>query len=83
MASWDQPSPTSMTLADVAPVSYIQEEADFSLYYYVPVLSAAIIFVVLFGFATAVHVVQTIYHREWWAIILPIGTALEVVGYAM
>lgn len=61
----------------------MESKADYPLYYYYPSLAAAILFVVFFAIVSVAHLGQTIFYRNWWTIIIPIGTALELVGYSM
>lgn len=61
----------------------MESKADYPLYYYYPSLAAAILFVVFFAIVSVAHLGQTIFYRNWWTIIIPIGTVLELVGYAM
>lgn len=63
------------------PVILTAEEADTNLYGYVPMLAPCILFIVLFGIVTVVHLGQVCYHRQWWLIILPLGTLAELGGY--
>lgn len=61
----------------------MKDKASYPLYYYYPSLPAAILFVVFFAIVSVAHLAQTIHYRMWWTIILPLGTVLELVGYAM
>ncbi|KAJ7743906.1 RTA1-domain-containing protein [Mycena maculata] len=54
-----------------------------SQYGYIPHEYAAIIFVVLFGFSTALHVGQAIYYRMWWLFLTAVLCGLgELVGWS-
>lgn len=55
--------------------------AKHSLYHYIPVLSAAIIFLSLFMVSSVAYIAQVIMYRQWWLVILPIGTLAEAGGY--
>ena len=59
----------------------MQDVADSSLYNYIPVLSAAIIFLSLFMVSSVAFIAQVIIYRQWWLAVLPIGTLAEVGGY--
>ncbi|KAI9817373.1 MAG: hypothetical protein M1832_004680 [Thelocarpon impressellum] len=51
-------------------------------YGYPPSLAAGITFCALFGVTTAVHVVQTVWKREWWTVLFSLGALTEVIGWA-
>lgn len=57
------------------------ETTTFRRYYYEPSLPAAIIFVVLFGISTLLHVFQMFQRRTWFMIPFIIGAVMETVGY--
>lgn len=59
----------------------MQDVAGSSLYNYIPVLSAAIIFLSLFMVSSVAYIAQVIMYRQWWLVILPIGTLAEAGGY--
>lgn len=63
------------------PKIWLEKEADFNLYGYVPMIAPCIVMIVLFGILTVAHSIQTILYRQWWTVILPIGTLAEVGGY--
>ncbi|KAK5740508.1 hypothetical protein LTR17_004545 [Elasticomyces elasticus] len=53
----------------------------FEYYHYAPSMAAAILFIVLFGIATSVHMAQMIRSRTWFMIPFVIGGVLETIGY--
>jgi hypothetical protein len=56
---------------------------DLSPYHYIPTEYVAIIFVVLFGLSTSIHLFQTVRYRMWW--LLPtvcLCGFLEVLGWS-
>ncbi|KAK5124919.1 hypothetical protein LTR85_001109 [Meristemomyces frigidus] len=55
--------------------------SDFVYYHYRPSMAAAIIFIVLFGLATSLHVAQMLRTRTWFMIPFVIGGIFETVGY--
>lgn len=63
------------TRSDVAP------KEPFVFYHYEVSTVAAIVFVVLFGLATMIHVFQLIKTRTWFMLPFAIGTGFEVAGY--
>ncbi|KAJ5385386.1 hypothetical protein N7517_003297 [Penicillium concentricum] len=56
-------------------------DSTYTLYNYDPSAVAAIIFVVLFGLTTLVHIFQMIRSRSWFFIPFIIGGLFEAVGY--
>ncbi|OQE46065.1 hypothetical protein PENCOP_c001G08989 [Penicillium coprophilum] len=56
-------------------------DSTYTLYNYDPSEVAAIIFVVLFGLTTLVHIFQMIRTRSWFFIPFTIGGCFEAVGY--
>ncbi|CDM34906.1 hypothetical protein DTO013E5_3193 [Penicillium roqueforti] len=56
-------------------------ESTYTLYNYNPSGVAAIIFVVLFGLTTLVHIFQMIRSRSWFFIPFIIGGIFEAIGY--
>ena len=56
--------------------------SNFQYYYYEPSMPAAIIFVVLFGLATLLHMFQMLKSRTWFLIPFVIGCIFEAMGYA-
>ena len=67
----------------VQPEILLTDRAEFPLYGYVPNLAAAIVFIVLFAVTSAAHFAQVLIHRQWWMIIMVIGTLAEMCGYIM
>lgn len=61
----------------------MEDRAPYSLYGYTPALSAAIIFTALFFASSLGHIAQVIMYRQWWLVILPIGTLAETAGHVM
>ncbi|WFD26825.1 hypothetical protein MNAN1_001814 [Malassezia nana] len=59
----------------------MQEDAGFNLYGYVPNLAPNIVMLVLFSLSSIVHLAQVVYYRQWWLLVLPVGTLAEVGGY--
>lgn len=57
-------------------------DAPIIIYGYVPSLILAIIASITFGLSTLTHFFQIIRYRTWWFLVIPVGTAMEVVGYA-
>ncbi|KAJ5471327.1 hypothetical protein N7530_008684 [Penicillium desertorum] len=56
-------------------------DSTYIFYHYNPSAAAAIIFVVLFGLTTLVHIFQMIRSRSWFFIPFIIGGIFEAVGY--
>ncbi|ROW08233.1 hypothetical protein VMCG_03308 [Cytospora schulzeri] len=56
-------------------------KGDYYLWNYVPSLPGAIVFIVLFAIATAVHGWRMFRHRVWFHIPLVLGCLIETVGY--
>ncbi|KAJ5175340.1 uncharacterized protein N7482_001217, partial [Penicillium canariense] len=54
---------------------------EFTFYYYAPSTAAAVIFTVLFGLSSLVHLYQLVRTRTWFMIPFFIGVNLETVGY--
>ncbi|KAI0550605.1 RTA-like protein [Xylaria curta] len=52
-----------------------------SLYSYTPSAAAAIIFLILFGVVTVLHIYYVIQRRTWYFLVLVVGGILEAVGY--
>ena len=42
-------------------------------YHYVPSLAAGIVFLVLFFLSMSLHIVQSIWKRTWWTLVLAVG----------
>ena len=61
--------------------SAADEVSHFKKYYYHPVLSAAILFTILFGLATTSHVYQMIRTRTWFMVPFVIGSACIIPSY--
>lgn len=59
----------------------LDEYSTTSLFGYKPDLGANVLFLVLFALISVVHIVQVFIYREWWVVILPIGTLAEMAGY--
>jgi len=57
------------------------QDAGFNLYGYVPNMAANIIMLVVFALSTVVHTWQVVRYRQWWLLLLPVGTMAEVGGY--
>ncbi|CCU97826.1 unnamed protein product [Malassezia sympodialis ATCC 42132] len=57
------------------------QDAGFNLYGYVPNMAANIIMLVVFALSTIVHFLQVVRYRQWWLLLLPVGTLAEVGGY--
>lgn len=55
--------------------------SDFRFYYYEPSMPAAIIFIVLFGISTALHLTQMFTTKTWFLIPFVIGGIFETIGY--
>lgn len=47
--------------------------SDFKFYYYSPSMAAAVIFIILFGVATALHTVQMFRTKTWFLVPFVIG----------
>lgn len=65
------------------PQILLQERSEFPLYGYTPNVAAAVVFVVMFGLTSAVHFAQLLYYRQWWMLVMLVGTLAELSGYAM
>ncbi|EIW78506.1 RTA1-domain-containing protein [Coniophora puteana RWD-64-598 SS2] len=60
--------------------TYVAEESEYG---YVPWESAAIVFIVLFGISTFVHIVQSLRYRLWWLLpTIVLSGVLEIVGWS-
>ncbi|CAG8156763.1 unnamed protein product [Penicillium olsonii] len=51
-------------------------------YGYVPSEAAGIVFCALFGASLLVHVVQFSWKRMWWLCVFPVGSLVELIGWA-
>lgn len=67
----------------VQPEILLKDRATHPLYGYFPNLAAAIVFIVLFAVTSVAHFAQVLIHRQWWMIIMVIGTLAEMCGYIM
>ncbi|WFD30286.1 hypothetical protein MSPP1_001303 [Malassezia sp. CBS 17886] len=65
------------------PMELLEEYSPESLYGYIPGLSPNICMVVFFSLVSIAHIVQWLMYRQWWLVILPIGTLAELSGYAL
>ena len=61
--------------------NFLEDEADYNLYGYVPNYGPNILFLVLFALTTIAHFGQVLYYRQWWMLVMPVGTLAEVGGY--
>lgn len=57
-------------------------DAGIIIYGYVPALGLAITAAVTFGISFLIHLFQSVKYKTWWFLVLPWGTAMEIVGYA-
>ncbi|EXL99292.1 RTA1 like protein-domain-containing protein [Fusarium oxysporum II5] len=51
-------------------------------YGYVPSTSAGIVFCILFGLSTLIHIVQLGRSKLWWCVVFIIGGLVEIIGWA-
>lgn len=58
------------------------EELRYSPYGYQPVLSAPLVFTVLFSISACWHFGQNIAYRHWWLLVLTVGCLFEAAGNA-
>ncbi|KAF3041902.1 hypothetical protein E8E12_006217 [Didymella heteroderae] len=68
-------------MADDEPRPALDDPNAYVLYRYYPSQVAAIIFVVLFGLTTILHLFQLVKKRTWYFIPLVIGGAFETIGF--
>ncbi|PWN47683.1 RTA1-domain-containing protein [Violaceomyces palustris] len=61
---------------------WTKEELDYSPYGYQPVLSAPLIFTILFGISALWHLAQNLKYRQWWLLTMTFGCLFEMVGNA-
>lgn len=62
--------------------AWTSDELLYSTYGYQPVLSAPIIFVILYFLLFLLHLYQNFHYRQWWLTILTLGCIAEAVGNA-
>lgn len=65
------------------PQILLEERAKFPLYGYFPNLAAAIVMLTMFALTSLVHFIQLLYYRQWWMLVMLVGTLAEMVGYVM
>ncbi|KAK0347335.1 hypothetical protein LTR91_022910 [Friedmanniomyces endolithicus] len=53
----------------------------FEYYHYLPSMGAAVLFIILFGLVTSLHLFQMIRSRTWFMIPFVIGGIFETIGY--
>ncbi|KNG87240.1 RTA1 domain protein [Aspergillus nomiae NRRL 13137] len=51
-------------------------------YGYLPTFAPGAAFCVLFGLSAGIHMVQAIWKRTWWTLLLTVGCIAEVLGWA-
>ena len=65
------------------PQMLLEDRSTYPLYGYFPNVAAAVVFVVMFGLTSAVHFAQLLYYRQWWMLVMLVGTLAELGGYAV
>ncbi|KAJ5547691.1 hypothetical protein N7513_004925 [Penicillium frequentans] len=61
---------------------YLPPDACDVILYYVPSLAAALLFCVLFGLSTSVHMAQAIIHKRKYAVVIILGGLWELTAFA-
>lgn len=68
---------------NLQPQFLLEDRAPEPLYGYFPKIAPAVVMITMFGISSAIHFVQLVYYRQWWIVILLIGTLAETAGYCM
>lgn len=62
--------------------AWTTEELLYSPYGYQPVLSAPLLFTILYAISACWHFGQNIVYRQWWLLVLTFGCLFEAAGNA-